>query len=141
VLAANPATEVVADRSRISFSRYYVTMGATPGNFNGSYQIRHELSLADVEVPPPANCTPEDGPYPGFSLTLKDLNLGSSHVIHKDESLPASRHCAVGYDLSAVVAPTGDPDTGHMVAIVGVYSHGFEGPDHRFIAVPFTLSD
>jgi predicted secreted protein len=33
------------------------------------------------------------------------------------------------------------PVTDRLVAIIGVSSRGFEGADHRFIAVPFTLSE
>jgi|GEM_PF-5184346 len=33
------------------------------------------------------------------------------------------------------------PVTDRLVALIGVYARGFEGLNHRFIAVPFTISD
>ncbi len=140
IIAANPATEVVADRSRITFDRWYRPMGATPSALDTT-DMRHEISLEALKLPDPKGCYDADGPYYGFSLTLKDLKLGTSHAFYKDEKIPVSRGCAVGYDVAAIVAPAGIPDEDRMVAIVGVYSRGFEGADHRFVAVPFVLSD
>jgi predicted secreted protein len=139
-LAANPATEALADPSSLTFDRWYPSTGARPAPIE-SVVARHELSLGTVKLPDPAGCSPEDGPYLGFTLTLKDVKLGTAQTIHGDKSIPTSRGCTLDYDLAAVVAPSGYPDTDRLVAIVGVYTRGFEGADHRFIAVPFTLSD
>ena len=49
--------------------------------------------------------------------------------------LPESRRCPLAYDVTAVVAQSGLQVTDRLVAIIGVYSVGFEGADHRFIAV------
>jgi len=140
VLAANPATEVVTDRNRITFDRWYIAGGSRPDSTGGDV-IRHDLAVEAVERPPPKVCYPDDGPYYGFRLTIKDRAMNSSRVIHLDEAIPESRGCPLSYDLAAVVAPAGYPVTDRLVAIVGVYTKGFEGPDHRFIAVPFTISD
>ncbi|WP_373503394.1 DUF2259 domain-containing protein [Aestuariivirga sp.] len=140
ILAANPATEAAADPSRITFDRWYSSMGARPAPIE-SVVARHELVVGTLKLPDPAGCYPEDGPYLGFTLTLKDVKLGTAHPIHEDKAIPASRGCPLGYDIAAVVAPSGYPDSERLVAIVGVYARGFEGADHRFIAVPFTLSD
>uniref|UniRef100_UPI0035B09F26 DUF2259 domain-containing protein n=1 Tax=Aestuariivirga sp. TaxID=2650926 RepID=UPI0035B09F26 len=51
------------------------------------------------------------------------------------------RNCPAAYDVAAVVAQTGFPTTDRLVALIGVYARGFEGMNHRFIAVPFTISD
>ncbi len=40
-----------------------------------------------------------------------------------------------------MVAQTGFPQKDRLVAIIGVYAKGFEGLDHRFIAVPFLLKE
>ena len=42
---------------------------------------------------------------------------------------------------SAVLPKTGFPETDRLVAIIGVYAKGFEGLDHRYIAVPLLLKD
>lgn len=72
----------------------------------------------------------------GFALTLKPFDR-SEGQIHRDTSVPASRGCTVDYRLSAIVVPFNwSWHQQQPVAIVSVYSHGFEGPDRRFIAVP-----
>ncbi len=140
LIAANPATEVVADRRRIVFDRWYRPMGATPESLAAT-DMRHEISVKAIKLPDPQGCYGADGPYYGFSLTLKDLKLDSAHVFYKDEAIPASRGCAIAYDIAAIVAPSGVTDEDRMVAIIGVYAHGFEGANQRFVAVPFVLSD
>jgi predicted secreted protein len=62
-------------------------------------------------------------------------------IIHEDTTLPASRHCAVAYDIEAIVAPSNVETVDRLVAIIGVYRRGFEGADRRFIAVPFKWSE
>ena len=65
----------------------------------------------------------------------------NAHEFYRDEAIPASRGCAIAYDIVAIVAPANITDEDRMVAIVGVYSRGFEGADQRFVALPFVLSD
>lgn len=139
LLAAIPATEVAADRQRLTFDRWYLPMGSRPDSAS-EVKIRHELVLEEKPLPAPQGCMPEDKVL-GFTLTLKDEQAGTSRSLQQDEAIPASRNCPLGYDIAAVVAPAGYPVTDRLVAIIGVYSRGFEGPNHRFIAVPFTISD
>ena len=72
---------------------------------------------------------------------MKDITAGTSRSLFEDKSIPASRGCPVGYDVAAVVAQSGYTVTDRLVALIGVYSTGFEGAGHRYIAVPFTISD
>ena len=140
ILAANPATEVREGRDRLAFDRWYVSMGSRPDG-HGSDQIRFELAVESLALPRPANCPADDGDTYGFRLTLKDETAGSTRTLHEDTGIPQSRNCPLGYDLTAVVAPAGFPVTDRLVAIVGVYARGFEGANHRFIAVPFSVSE
>lgn len=140
LLAANPATEVLAVRERVTFDRWYRSWGARSGD-EGTELLRHELSLENIVLPRPAGCPEEDGATHGFALTHKRIDDGVTRVIHKDARIPASRGCPVTYDIAAVVAQTGFPQKDRLVAIVGVYAKGFEGLDRRFIAVPFMLKD
>ncbi|WP_417309148.1 DUF2259 domain-containing protein [Devosia sp.] len=96
------------------------------------------LSLTTT-TPPPGN--PDclnymDEPPVGFELRAMRED-GSNSLLYADDTVPRSRGCAVGYKLYAVVGPTEwywfDKTP---IAIISVYSHGFEGPDRRFIAVP-----
>jgi predicted secreted protein len=140
VLAANPATEVAAERERLTFDRWYKSWGARADD-KGTELQRHELLIEPIVLPRPSACHEEDGETYGFTLTHRRIDDGATRVIHKDARIPASRGCPVTYDIAAVVAQTGFPQDDRLVAIIGVYAKGFEGLDHRFIAVPLSLKD
>jgi predicted secreted protein len=140
ILAATPATEVSAQRERITFDRLYKSWGARSDD-RGTELLRHELWVENQLLPRPAGCPEEDMETYGFALKHKNIDSGVTRVIHKDTSIPGSRGCPVTYDIAAVVAQSGFPETDWLVAIIGVYAKGFEGLDHRFIAVPLMLKD
>lgn len=74
-------------------------------------------------------------PPVGFALTLEAD--GRSTELHRDTSVPASRNCTVAYRPYGIVAPVNwSWNERTPVAIISVFSQGFEGPDRRFIAVP-----
>ncbi len=107
-----------------------------PGYERGTVREERRLVLETFPLKSSQDCSLWFDSEPlGFELTIagSDAKL----VVHRDESLPKSRGCALDYRLYAVVVPgLGAPqDTG--VAIVSVYPGGFEGPDRRFLAVPF----
>ena len=104
-------------------------------------EVRFELAVETVKLPRPAACPEGDGDSFGVRVILKDLQTNTSRAIHEDTSIPASRNCPLAYDVAAVVAQSGFPVTDRLVAIIGVYARGFEGLNHRFIAVPFIISD
>ena len=140
LVAANPATEAVPDRERLTFDRWYESGGARSGE-KSQLGVRFELSVEKIPLPRPATCPEGDGDSFGVRVSLKDLQTGTSRVIHEDKAIPDSRNCPAAYDVAAVVAQTGMPVTDRLVALIGVYARGFEGLNHRFIAVPFTISD
>lgn len=146
LIAANFTTELQRDRGSIRFARYYPSQSAVPENLADYSLPVHEISLTAKEMAAKdlgagAKCPEGDGPYLGFSLTLTDLKLKQSHAVHKDETVPASRGCPVAYAVTAIAGSMGAPDSDRLVAIISVYTRGFEGLDERFIAVPFSLSD
>jgi predicted secreted protein len=134
LLASNPFTEVVQNRKSITFHDHYnFSMGLFGDpNDQGTWTI----SLSDVKVPLNEGCE-EDLGFFGFKLDLKNNKSGKLDVLHEDKSVPKSRYCPSAYDLEAIVQPVGGDQ---LVAIVGVYSRGFEGADRRFIAVPFKFN-
>jgi len=73
----------------------------------------------------------------GYQLSI--TAAGETSVRHRDTALPRSRGCPLNYRLYGVVAPYMAASTANAVAIISVYSYGFEGPDRRFIAVPLGL--
>lgn len=137
-LAHMPFTELGAERGKVRFARYYASTADT-----GAYDAlgSWELSVKNVPVPVPADCTDTDIAMPmGMEVTLKSVKSGTAKAIAKDTSLPKSRFCAHDYDIEAIFAPSRyDIKNERFVALIGVYSRGFEGSDRRFIAVPFEL--
>ena len=140
LIAANPATEAVPEREHLTFDRWYESLGARSGQ-KSQLGVRFEISVEKIPLPRPAQCPEGDGDSFGVRVNLKDLQTGTSRVIHEDKSIPESRNCPAAYDVAAVVAQSGMPVTDRLVALIGVYARGFEGLNHRFIAVPFTISD
>lgn len=95
--------------------------------------LRIESFAATSTVP----CVESFGfePPVGFALTL-DTGKAKTEL-HRDQTIPASRGCTVAYRPYAIVAPVNWSWTEKTpVAIISVFSRGFEGPDRRFIAVP-----
>ncbi|MEP6827568.1 MAG: DUF2259 domain-containing protein [Aestuariivirga sp.] len=142
LLARNAATEVIEDRKTIAFDRWYLSsqFGSTPQASAGLQEIRYQLTLSEKPLPRPQNCPEDMGDFTGFTLNLQRAQPQTDRTVFADASLPSSRGCPLGYDIEAVVGGFGDKATDQLVAIVGVYSLGFEGKDLRYIAVPFTLS-
>ena len=141
ILASNQATEVLADRNHVQFDRWFrsSSLGSKPETNGSANEGRYELSVEANPMALPSNCTPENGLTYGFTLKLRSFKTGATSVLHKDDAIPASRRCPKGYDIQAIVVTTGYPKIDRLVAIIGVYSFGFEGNDRRFIAIPFTI--
>jgi predicted secreted protein len=96
-------------------------------------QSQQELSLEVIPLATNMDCSIIDGEVFGFTLSL------DGEEIHADDGpLPASRGCAMGYRIFAVVQPAEwfFGATPRSVAIISSYPFGFEGPDRRFLAVP-----
>lgn len=133
-----PFTEIIADRTSVRFARYYASAGRVEDYDSlGSFQLR----VSSVDVPQPEGCPDADfTTVTGMELTLTNLKSGARKLLASDKTVPKSRWCPHSYDLEAVFAPTAqglqkDP----LVALIGVYSRGFEGSNRSFIAVPFEL--
>lgn len=102
----------------------------------------YELSLSDVSqgIEPPECAAWGERHVWGFALNLSVD--GKAREVYRDSAIAESRGCPQAYRLYAVVTPFDDlaafaPElTEVMIAIVSVYSMGFEGPDRRFVVVP-----
>lgn len=134
-----PFTEIVPDRTSVRFARSYASSGRLEDYDSlGSFQLR----VASVAVPQPAGCPDADFiTVTGMEVSLTNLQSGARKILASDKAIPKSRWCPHDYDIEAVYAPTAmglqkDP----LVALIGVYSRGFEGSDRHFIAVPFELN-
>ncbi|KKB78683.1 hypothetical protein VW35_09160 [Devosia soli] len=110
-----------------------------PGYEAGAVIEQRQLTLTSFPATSLEDCSGYFGSEPlGFAL---ELSGGAEPVtVHRDEgALPRSRGCPLDYRLYAVVLPALDAPEGTGVAIVSVYPGGFEGPDRRFLAVPFAF--
>ncbi|MEO3387455.1 DUF2259 domain-containing protein [Mesorhizobium sp. CAU 1741] len=98
-----------------------------------------EFRLDEIPFEASQTCEPF-GPAMGFRLVRTGLEPGkTAALLHEDTSIPASRNCALGYRIGAV--QTFFPEAGDPVfaVLISVRSFGFEGPDHRWIALPGRL--
>lgn len=111
------------------------------GSFgNGLDEPRDPFTLTLSTFPststePCASYGMED-PVQGFALSFSDSS-GNAAEIYRDEAVPASRGCASDYRIHAVVGPYASGfNASPFVAVISVYTLGFEGPDRRFVTVP-----
>lgn len=106
-----------------------------PGYGQGEPLSDQVLRLDTFESTSPLPCADWfSRPPQGMALSMEE-DVGE-RLIHRDKRVPASRGCPVEYRLYGVVQPGWRPDIGSAVAIISVYSSGFEGADRRFVAVP-----
>jgi predicted secreted protein len=107
--------------------------------FNGvkylyTYDQYYELTLKSVPVKPAA-CRDEGLDYHKLELILDHYEGGKKTwmptlTLQKDETLPASRGCPVGYDIETVYAYKGK-----LAVFLRVWTPGYEGPDVNYMAV------
>lgn len=104
-----------------------------PGQTEGDFT----LSIETFAAPAPAGCDPElVGETKGFALALS--GDGPDRELYRDKgTLPKSRGCAMDYAIYAVIFPYLGGGLENAAAIVSTYPYGFEGPDRRFLVVPF----
>lgn len=137
-LLHRPFTDLGNERRKARFARWYASTAD-----HGAYDVlgSYEIEVKDVPLAVPSNCMETDIAMPvGMEVTLRNLKTGVTRSMSKDEAIPESRRCPHAYDIEAIFAPSsynvpGDP----VMALIGVYSRGFEGSNRRFIAVPIDL--
>lgn len=128
-VALNADGEPAGDGSSLGFGR--------PGFGLDGMQDVATLTLSTTIPDYAGPCVADYGfdPPVGYVLTL-DAPSGTT-ILHEDEAVPASRGCTVAYRLYGVFAPLDWAFKGLTpVAVLSVYTNGFEGPDRRFLAVP-----
>ena len=128
-VALNGDGEPAGDGSTLSFGR--------PGYGLAGPQDVATLTITTTLPAYGGPCVTEYGfdPPVGYRLVL-DAPSGET-VLHDDQTVPASRGCTVAYRIYGIFAPLDWGWTGAApVAVLSVFTHGFEGPDRRFIALP-----
>lgn len=154
------ARAAVRRSAAATLDRLAVSAPATIVALHGDGEIGNDTSvlefgrpgygMADPEAPARLELTTllldDSGPCTGYGFdppvgyALSVTTDGGTSELHRDARVPNSRGCTLAYRLYGVVAPM----QWHWnaltpVAIISVYTHGFEGPDRRFVAVPIPL--
>lgn len=126
IVAYNPPSEIGSDPLKVRFFPY---VSAPPHDYS------HTLVLTQREFPVPEGCAGFADSYRGFTLALTEYQGNTfDKVVHEDVSIPASRGCPNDYRIGAVVSS--EFKDVPLIAMILVGSHGFEGNDRRWIAVP-----
>lgn len=77
----------------------------------------------------------------GMTLTMSDEAGTWTKTIARDSKLPKSRGCALGYSFADIYMHTrGNQKPPVLIALINVFSFGFEGKDRRFLAIAKDLA-
>jgi predicted secreted protein len=126
IVAYNPPSEIGSDPGKV---RFYPYVSAPPHSYT------YTIELKEKDFPVSADCAGFADSYRGFTLTLTEYQgQPMDKVLHDDASVPKSRLCPNEYRIGAVVSSEFKEVTPMAMILVG--SHGFEGNDRRWIAVP-----
>lgn len=96
-----------------------------------------EFRIAEVPVMTPPSCEGLGWDIVGFRLTRVDATPGgTTELVHEDgASVPASRGCPLGYSLGAIQTYFPQPGSPSYAVLIAIRTFGFEGPDHRWMAI------
>ncbi len=122
----NAVTELSADPNRMIVNPRAVFPPIDP-----PFEVRlEELGQEDLE-----RCA-FGGPVRGFRLMQVDAREGGqTRILHEDKTIPQSRGCPTGYRIGGVQTFSAGLALTSYAVFVTVRQQGFEGPDHRWIAV------
>jgi predicted secreted protein len=131
VLGSNPPTEINEEAYQLTVREDYNLKGP-------EHKLTFNLQVFDAKGSEPCP-DPFQGPK-GFALTVA-RGFEPRQELHRDSLIPATRGCPVGYGIADIIRfdPPAAGVAQRLVALVHVYTYGFEGNDVRFIAVPVRL--
>ena len=130
LLASAPVTEVGANPHELGFRPY---------GFQTSSEDIQTVLIDIFDLPGPSHCSNFGPKSKGFALSLRHDGKGNITEVYRDTSLPKSRGCTQDYAISDIVMFPEFDKAKVMVALVSIFTHGFEGADRRFIAVKLPL--
>lgn len=124
----NPVTEYSADPHR---------MAVNPRPVFPPVDDPLEFRIEEVTVSPPERCEGLGWDIKGFRLIRIDATPGgTTELVHEDgASVPASRGCPLGYSLGAIQTYFPQPGSPSYAVLIAIRTFGFEGPDHRWMAI------
>ena len=119
----NPVTEVSADPH---------LMVVNPRNAIPAFDDPMEFTIEEYPLPS-GDCSSYGAKTRGFRLTM--LYQGTAKVLNDDQNLPKSRGCPLSYRIERVITHYPDAGPPVFVALILMQTHGFEGPDGRYLAI------
>ena len=124
----NPVTEYSADPHR---------MAVNPRPVFPPIDDPLEFRIEEVTVSPPERCEGLGWDIKGFRLIrIAAVPGGTTELVHEDgASVPSSRGCPLGYAIGAIQAYFPQGGSPAYAVLVAIRTFGFEGPDHRWMAI------
>jgi predicted secreted protein len=123
----NAVTELSADKSRIAVN---------PRPVFPAIDAPVEFRIEDFALSPPSACEGLGVDIKGYRLIRVAASPGeTTELVHEDSSVPGSRGCPLEYSIGGL--QTFHPSSGAPVfaLMIIMRQFGFEGPDHRWLAV------
>jgi predicted secreted protein len=139
LIAANPATEFVEDRRKVTFAPWFQSQGWDEKIHGTPVPGRYTLAVSLLPFPMAEACWGEEAKQWGFALTIRDNDTGTEQEAYRDTAIPASRLCPMGYDIGEILVYRAPPAQDRYVALIAMYTPGFEGLNRRLLAIPFKL--
>lgn len=127
VVGHNPATEISADPEH---------MVVTPRLIVPSADDPLELELTEFPLPS-SECASFGAETKGFRLTFR--YQGDVKVLNDDTALPKSRGCPLRYRIERIMTHYPDNAPPVFAILILMETHGFEGPDGRYLAITGTF--
>lgn len=101
-----------------------------------------EFRLEEISFAASGTCAGVADTTKGFRLVAIDSQPGgTTRLLHEDTSVPSSRGCPTGYRIGGVQTYMPHQGTSALAVLIAVESFGFEGPDHRWMAVTMRPSN
>lgn len=99
-----------------------------------------ELRMETFPLEGPEICQDIGRPVMGYRIVKLALEPGQkASVLHEDTAIPTSRGCPLDYAIRQVRVYEKPGGGFAAVSLIAVQSHGFEGPDIRYIANPVPM--
>jgi predicted secreted protein len=139
LIAANAATEAIPDRRAVSFAPWFPSQGWDDTLHSTPVPGRYTLTVSLVPFPIAEACWGEEAKQWGFALTIRDNDTNAEREAYRDTAIPSSRFCPLNYDIGEVLVHRQIAGQDRYVALIAMYTPGFEGLNRRLLAVPFRL--
>jgi predicted secreted protein len=109
-----------------------LTVGHNPLDMMPPADDPLELQLSEYPMTS-GDCASYGAETKGFKLTL--TYHGKTRVLNNDTKVPSSRNCPLRYRIERIVTHFPNEAPPVFAVLIQMDSHGFEGPDRRYLAI------